>query len=95
MTTAKTTTNEQPGELARFLDEHPEFTPVYSDNAVLCGFRVGANCLSLDNVQGIFYYPSSPITQASSDRAAQGTPGACVTDGFGSSEARLAEAGEK
>ena len=44
-------------ELAQFLSEHPDLTPVFSDNAVLCGFRVGANCLSLENVQELFYVP--------------------------------------
>ena len=44
-------------ELARFLDEHPGFSPVFSDDAILCGFRVGTCCLSLDNVQELFYVP--------------------------------------
>ena len=48
---------QQPGELARFLDEHPGFSPVFSDDAILCGFRVGTCCLSLDNVQELFYVP--------------------------------------
>jgi hypothetical protein len=49
--------DQQQGELARFLDDHPDLTPVFSDSAVLCGFRLGTHCLSLDNVQELFYVP--------------------------------------
>jgi len=49
--------DQQLGELARFLDEHPGFSPVFSDDAILCGFRIGTCCLSLDNVQELFYVP--------------------------------------
>ena len=48
---------QQLGELARFLDDHPGFSPVFSDDAILCGFRCGTCCLSLDNVQELFYVP--------------------------------------
>jgi hypothetical protein len=57
MTTPNTMTEEQSGVLARFLNEHPDLTPVFSDDAVLCGFRVGTSCLSLDNLQELFYLP--------------------------------------
>lgn len=49
--------DQQLGEMARFLDEHPAFSPVFSDDAVLCGFRVGTSCLSLDDVQELFFVP--------------------------------------
>lgn len=51
------TNDQQLGELARFLDEHPGFSPVFSDDSILCGFRVGTCCLSLDNVQELFDVP--------------------------------------
>jgi hypothetical protein len=57
MKTPNTTNDQQPGELSLFLNEHPSFTPVFSDDAVLCGFRVGINCLSLDDVQELFFMP--------------------------------------
>jgi hypothetical protein len=57
MNIPQTIGDEQPGELARFLEEHPSFTPVFSDDAVLCGFRVGTSCLSLDDVQELFFVP--------------------------------------
>jgi hypothetical protein len=50
-------TVEQSDALTRFLNEHPDLTPVFSDDAVLCGFRVGTSCLSLENVQELFYVP--------------------------------------
>ncbi len=53
----QTVGDQQLGELARFLEEHPSFTPVFSDDAVLCGFRIGTNCLSLDDVQELFFVP--------------------------------------
>lgn len=51
------TIDQLPEELARFLEEHPGFSPVFSDDAILCGFRVGVNSLSLDNVQELFFVP--------------------------------------
>jgi hypothetical protein len=57
MKTARTVGAQQLEELARFLEEHPSFTPVFSDDAVLCGFRIGTNCLSLDDVQELFFVP--------------------------------------
>jgi len=34
-------------ELAQFLEEHPGFSPLFSDDAILCGFRVGDCDVSL------------------------------------------------
>lgn len=69
MITPTAKADDQSEELARFLKEHPDFTPVFSDNAVLCGFRVGANCLSLDNVQELFYVPPEQRLTGRRDRA--------------------------
>jgi len=57
MKSSHTNGEQQLGELARFLEDHPSFTPVFSDDAVLCGFRVGTSCLSLDDVQELFFVP--------------------------------------
>ncbi len=57
MKTENATQIQRSDDLARFLDEHPGFSPVFSDNAILCGFRVGTSCLSLDNVQELFFVP--------------------------------------
>ena len=73
METPNTTQAQDTGELARFLNEHPGLTPVFSDDAVLCGFRLGIHCLSLDNVQELFYVPRDErlarFAQASPQRA--------------------------
>lgn len=57
MQTAIPTHDAQLEELTQFLNEHPSFTPVFSDDAILCGFRVGTCCLSLDHVQELFLVP--------------------------------------
>ncbi len=57
MNNPNTIHDQQLGELVRFLDEHPGFSPVFCDDAILCGFRVGTSCLSLDNVQELFFVP--------------------------------------
>ena len=57
MSTQTITSAYELGELARFLDEHPGFSPIFSDDAILCGFRVGLCCLSLENVEQLFYLP--------------------------------------
>jgi hypothetical protein len=57
MKTTNDMDTQQLGELARFLDDHPGFSPVFSDDAILCGFRCGTCCLSLDNVQELFCVP--------------------------------------
>ena len=51
MKTANRMRDRQLGELAQFLDDHPTLTPIFSDQAILCGFRVGLCYLSLDNLQ--------------------------------------------
>jgi hypothetical protein len=51
MKTANSMRNRQLGELAHFLNEHPTLTPIFSDKAILCGFRVGLCYLSLDNLR--------------------------------------------
>jgi len=51
MKTANSIRDRQLGELAQFLDNHPTLTPIFSDQAILCGFRVGTCYLSLDNLQ--------------------------------------------
>lgn len=57
MQTAISTHDAQLEELTQFLSEHPSFTPVFSDDAILCGFRVGTACLSLDDVQELLLVP--------------------------------------
>ena len=40
------------GKLARFLDDHPGFSPTFSSNdAILCGFCVGNSMLTIDEMQ--------------------------------------------
>jgi hypothetical protein len=47
MKTARTNDAQKLRELAQFLDEHPGFSPLFSDEAILCGFRVGGCDVSL------------------------------------------------
>lgn len=48
----------QLGELARFLDDHPAFSPTFSsDDAILCGFRVGDCFVTLDEMGHLFEGP--------------------------------------
>ena len=53
---------ELPGEIEQFLDQHPEFTPIFSDRAILCGFRVGRYYLSLNNMEQLLPLPSESRT---------------------------------
>ena len=57
MNTASALDDHQLSELARFLEEHPTFSPVFSDETLLCGFRAGLCCLSIDNVEELFFVP--------------------------------------
>lgn len=57
MQTPIPTHHAQLEELTQFLNERPTFTPVFSDKAILCGFRVGPTCLSLDDVQELLFVP--------------------------------------
>jgi hypothetical protein len=48
------------GELARFLDDHPGFSPTYtpsSDDAILCGFHVGDCAVTMDEIQQFLHLP--------------------------------------
>jgi hypothetical protein len=43
---------DQAGKFARFLDEHPGFSPdLTGENADVCGFRVGECLLSVDEME--------------------------------------------
>ena len=54
MTTQSITPVYDLGELARFLDEHPGFSPLLTGaDAILCGFRVGDCVLSIGEVQAL------------------------------------------
>jgi len=51
---------QQLGELARFLDDHPAFSPTFSsssDDAILCGFQVGECYLTLDEMEYLLQIP--------------------------------------
>jgi hypothetical protein len=48
----------QLGELARFLDDHPAFSPTFSsDDAILCGFRVGNCFVTMDEMEYLLHAP--------------------------------------
>ena len=49
--------DQQQGELARFLDDHPDLTPVFSDSAVLCGFQVGESFLTFEEMRYLLRTP--------------------------------------
>ena len=52
---------QQLGELARFLDDHPAFSPTFSsssNDAILCGFQVGECHLALDEMQHLLQSPA-------------------------------------
>lgn len=73
METANTIDAHQLGELARFLDEHPGFSPLFSDDAILCGSRVGECSLSLEDMKCFLACPRerrlSALLAASAERA--------------------------
>ncbi len=48
----------QLGKFARFLDEHPGFSPeLIGDNAEVCGVRVGQSLLSVDEMERLIDTP--------------------------------------
>lgn len=48
----------QVGKFARFLDEHPGFSPeLIGENAYVCGFRVGGSLLSVDEMERLIDTP--------------------------------------
>jgi hypothetical protein len=50
--------SSQIGKLARFLEEHPGFSPeLIGDNAQVYGFRVGKTLLSVDEMEGLIETP--------------------------------------
>jgi len=60
MDSVNTMDAHQPGELARFLDDHPAFSPTFSsssDDAILCGFQVGECYLTLDEMEYLLQIP--------------------------------------
>jgi hypothetical protein len=51
-------TDQQLGKLARFLDEHPGFSPLLSgEDAIVCGFQIGTCFLSLNDMEVLFDAP--------------------------------------
>jgi len=60
MDSVNTMDAHQLGELARFLDDHPAFSPTFSsssDDAILCGFQVGECYLTLDEMEYLLQIP--------------------------------------
>jgi len=48
----------QAGKFARFLDEHPCFSPeLVGENASVCGFRVGGSVLSIEEMERLIDTP--------------------------------------
>jgi len=48
----------QIGKIARFLEEHPGFSPkLVGENADVYGFRVGKTLLSVDEMEGLIDTP--------------------------------------
>lgn len=51
----------QLGELARFLDDHPAFSPTFSsDDAILCGFQVGDCFVTMKEMRYLLDTPEEP-----------------------------------
>jgi hypothetical protein len=60
MESANTMGAHQLGELARFLDDHPAFSPTFSsssDDPILCGFQVGECVLRLEEMYYLLHTP--------------------------------------
>jgi hypothetical protein len=60
MKSANTMDAHQLGELARFLDDHPAFSPTFSsssDDPILCGFQVGESFLTFEEMRYLLRTP--------------------------------------
>jgi hypothetical protein len=56
---------DQMKKVARFLDEHPGFSPeLFGENADVCGFRVGECLLSVDEMERLIDTPVEPYQAA-------------------------------
>lgn len=51
MKTASTNGAQQLRKLAQFLEDHPRFSPLFSDDAILCGFQLGDSDVSLAEME--------------------------------------------
>jgi len=65
MNALKIMRSSQAGKFARFLDEHPGFSPqLIGENAYVCGFRMGESLLSIDEMETLIDTPVDQQTAA-------------------------------
>ena len=58
MKTASIDGAQQLRKLAQFLQDHPRFSPLFSDDAILCGFQVGECFLTIEEMLYIVHAPA-------------------------------------